>query len=36
MASIFPFEAYAILGFAVVGLPIVERRLERARLDTSA
>lgn len=29
MASLFPFEAYAVLGFAVVGLPIVEHRLVR-------
>ncbi|OGO54088.1 MAG: hypothetical protein A2Z32_13140 [Chloroflexi bacterium RBG_16_69_14] len=29
MASVFPFMAYAVLGFAVVGLPIVERRLDR-------
>lgn len=29
MASIFPFEAYAVLGFAVLGLPIIERRIAR-------
>jgi oligosaccharide repeat unit polymerase len=29
MASVFPFEAFAVLGFAVVGLPIVERRFVR-------
>ncbi len=26
MASVFPFEAYAVLGFAVLGLPALQRR----------
>jgi hypothetical protein len=26
MASIFPFEAYAVLAFAVIGLPMMGRR----------
>jgi hypothetical protein len=30
MASIFPLEAYVIIGFAVLGLPIIERRIARA------
>lgn len=29
VASIFPFEAYAVLGFAILGLPMIERRLAR-------
>jgi hypothetical protein len=28
-ASVFPFEAYAVLGFAILGLPIVGRRFAR-------
>jgi hypothetical protein len=36
MASIFPFEAYAALGFAVVGLPIVQGRLARAGVKATA
>lgn len=27
MASVFPYEAYAVLGFAIFGLPVVERLL---------
>ena len=30
MASVFPFEAYAVIGFGILGLPIIERRLTRA------
>jgi hypothetical protein len=29
MASVFPFAAFGALGFAVVGLPIIQRRLAR-------
>ena len=29
MASVFPFEAYAVLGFAILGLPIIHRRIAR-------
>ena len=29
MASILPFEAYAVMGFAIFGLPIIERRIAR-------
>ena len=36
MASIFPFEAYAVIGFAVLGLPIIERRLTRVGAGVDA
>lgn len=36
MASIFPFEAYAVLGFAVIGLPIVARRLAARGIGVAA
>lgn len=31
VASIFPFEAYAVLGFGVIGLPVIARRINQRR-----